>query len=302
MNRMEAQSNQNPVRKLNSQKFKDGDEVTEDTVFIIQDTGVPESNPNTEHYYSSATEDTLDVFQAQAVQTHSPMDPIGPQANIQILESKYSKPINVIAYFDTGAHTSMMNPKVLPAHAWIPHVQYFRAADGFYIIEVLPPGSFKPGSGGAILKPKSRRCEGVCLRDLQTRIVEVVMWLVQCSDIVVYGVGFLDTWRHPGGVLPDGEGSRGHAQQAVRFRAELEDGDDVRHRLRLAVRLVEILRRKMEGLSKGMLFERMEEEYGSMLSTNTSAASSASTSKPIEFPDVSSLPIRQLYKVMNMGT
>ncbi|TXG73285.1 hypothetical protein EZV62_001864 [Acer yangbiense] len=59
---------------------------------------------------------------------------------------------------------------------------------------------------------------------------------------------------------------------------------------------VEILRRKMEGLSKGMLFERMEEEYGSMLSTNTFAASSASSSKPIEFPDVSSLSIRQLYK------
>ncbi|KAK2641157.1 hypothetical protein Ddye_022920 [Dipteronia dyeriana] len=46
---------------------------------------------------------------------------------------------------------------------------------------------------------------------------------------------------------------------------------------------VEILRRKMEGLSKGMLFERTEEECGSMLSTNTSAAS------------VSSLSIRQLY-------
>ncbi|KAK1572353.1 hypothetical protein Q3G72_031338 [Acer saccharum] len=39
-----------------------------------------------------------------------------------------------------------------------------------------------------------------------------------------------DTWRHPGGVLPDGEGSGGRAQQAVRFRAELEDGDDVLHR------------------------------------------------------------------------
>ncbi|TXG65432.1 hypothetical protein EZV62_006707 [Acer yangbiense] len=39
-----------------------------------------------------------------------------------------------------------------------------------------------------------------------------------------------DTWRHPGGVLPDGEGSRGHAQQALHFRAKLEDGDDVLHR------------------------------------------------------------------------
>ncbi|KAK2634807.1 hypothetical protein Ddye_029599 [Dipteronia dyeriana] len=39
-----------------------------------------------------------------------------------------------------------------------------------------------------------------------------------------------DTWLHPGGVLPDGEGSQGRAQQAVRFRAELEDGNDVLHR------------------------------------------------------------------------
>ncbi|XP_043693756.1 myosin-2 [Telopea speciosissima] len=48
---------------------------------------------------------------------------------------------------------------------------------------------------------------------------------------------------------------------------------------------VENLRRKMEGLSKGML-ERMEEEYRSMLSTATSStSSSASTSRRIEFPD-----------------
>ncbi|KAF8396146.1 hypothetical protein HHK36_017759 [Tetracentron sinense] len=59
---------------------------------------------------------------------------------------------------------------------------------------------------------------------------------------------------------------------------------------------VEILRRKMEGLSKGML-ERMEEEYGSMLSTATSSgASSASTSRQIEFPDSSSTIIRQQHQ------
>lgn len=59
---------------------------------------------------------------------------------------------------------------------------------------------------------------------------------------------------------------------------------------------VEILRRKMEGLSKGMLLERMEEEYGSMLST---ATSSASTSKRIEFPEMSSILVWQPYKVYN---
>ncbi|XP_075093496.1 uncharacterized protein LOC107797394 isoform X1 [Nicotiana tabacum] len=46
---------------------------------------------------------------------------------------------------------------------------------------------------------------------------------------------------------------------------------------------VEVLRKKMEGLSKGML-DRMEEEYGAILSTtaNSSVASSASTSKRID--------------------
>ena len=62
---------------------------------------------------------------------------------------------------------------------------------------------------------------------------------------------------------------------------------------------VEILRRKMEGLSNGMLLERMKEEYGSMLSTaNSSAASSASTSQRIEFTDSSSSSTRQSYKVL----
>ncbi|KAF4391140.1 hypothetical protein F8388_009562 [Cannabis sativa] len=53
---------------------------------------------------------------------------------------------------------------------------------------------------------------------------------------------------------------------------------------------VEILRKRMEGLSNGTLLERMKEECGSMLSTaNSSVASSASTSQRIEFTDSSSL-------------
>ncbi|XP_023914230.1 uncharacterized protein LOC112025774 isoform X1 [Quercus suber] len=53
---------------------------------------------------------------------------------------------------------------------------------------------------------------------------------------------------------------------------------------------VDILRRKMEGLSKGILLNRMEEEYRSMLS---SANSSASSSKRIEIHNSSSSSIRQ---------
>ncbi|KAL0419560.1 UNVERIFIED_CONTAM: hypothetical protein Sradi_1369500 [Sesamum radiatum] len=56
----------------------------------------------------------------------------------------------------------------------------------------------------------------------------------------------------------------------------------------------DMLRKKMEALSKGML-ERVDEEYGSILS-NSSVASSASTSKRIECPELSSFPSRQFYQ------
>ncbi|KAL9458717.1 hypothetical protein AB3S75_007563 [Citrus x aurantiifolia] len=64
---------------------------------------------------------------------------------------------------------------------------------------------------------------------------------------------------------------------------------------------MEILRRKMEGLSQGILLERINEEYGPMLlsTANTSASSSASTSKRTEAPDVSSSPKRHPYKAAN---
>jgi hypothetical protein len=61
---------------------------------------------------------------------------------------------------------------------------------------------------------------------------------------------------------------------------------------------MEMLRRKMEGLSNGSLLERMEDEYGSMLSTaSSSATNSASTSKRKEFPDMPSSSTRQPCKV-----
>ncbi|CAI0450120.1 unnamed protein product [Linum tenue] len=60
---------------------------------------------------------------------------------------------------------------------------------------------------------------------------------------------------------------------------------------------IEILRRKMERLSRGTLLERMEDEYGSMLSTaSNSAASSASNSKRIELPKMSMASVRHPYK------
>ncbi|KAL4342033.1 hypothetical protein GQ457_08G001900 [Hibiscus cannabinus] len=60
---------------------------------------------------------------------------------------------------------------------------------------------------------------------------------------------------------------------------------------------VEVLSRKMERLSKEVLFERMEEEHRSMLATtNNSATSSASSSKRINYSDFPLSSTQQSYK------
>ncbi|KAJ8751243.1 hypothetical protein K2173_016424 [Erythroxylum novogranatense] len=60
---------------------------------------------------------------------------------------------------------------------------------------------------------------------------------------------------------------------------------------------MEILRRKMEALAKGTILENMEDEYRSILSSaNSSATSSASTSKRIELPGMSTSSIRSQSK------
>ncbi|KAJ0476734.1 hypothetical protein HanHA300_Chr13g0480611 [Helianthus annuus] len=61
-----------------------------------------------------------------------------------------------------------------------------------------------------------------------------------------------------------------------------EDGVTLTFKSQTKSNDVDMLERKMEGLSKGML-DRMEKEYGSII--NSSVASSASTSKRIDFPD-----------------
>ncbi|XP_057984608.1 uncharacterized protein LOC131169402 [Hevea brasiliensis] len=53
-----------------------------------------------------------------------------PLVPLHVLPSKYKRPINVIGFLDTGAHKSMMNPAILPPEYWVPHTEYFKAADG----------------------------------------------------------------------------------------------------------------------------------------------------------------------------
>ncbi|KAF7831879.1 myosin-10 isoform X3 [Senna tora] len=103
-------------------------------------------------------------------------------------------------------------------------------------------------------------------------------------------VSVLRRWLHKNGGSSDGIYVRGIQQMAEASfstkKCSRNDDDD--HIVSGGKLNVEILRRKMEGLSKGILLQRMEEEYNSMLSTaSISLANSASTTKRLEFQDLS---------------
>ena len=62
------------------------------------------------------------------IQTSYTSQPI--VAQVHILLNTYSRPIPIIALFDTGAVATILYPKILPAELRLPHNQMFRAANG----------------------------------------------------------------------------------------------------------------------------------------------------------------------------
>nr|TKR90937.1 hypothetical protein D5086_0000228410 [Populus alba] len=88
------------------------DEITPDTIAAVAD--------------ESSDDEIYELYQAQP--TIPPSHPL-PLAHVTILTSTYAKPIKAIALFDTGAHRTILNPKVLPPYCWVTHKEYFRAAD-----------------------------------------------------------------------------------------------------------------------------------------------------------------------------
>nr|KYP69085.1 polyprotein [Cajanus cajan] len=56
--------------------------------------------------------------------------PLLPNVEAFILPTKYHVPIKVIAFIDTGASRTMLNPAILPSNLWTTQVNKFIAADG----------------------------------------------------------------------------------------------------------------------------------------------------------------------------
>ncbi|KAK2653676.1 hypothetical protein Ddye_013532 [Dipteronia dyeriana] len=86
--------------------FSEQEDVNQLTSFMVQDSD--DSSTSSEQTGYTDPDSPSEVYQATSNGSS------GTQVKIQILKIKYSKPVPVIAYFDTGAHSSMMNPNVLP--------------------------------------------------------------------------------------------------------------------------------------------------------------------------------------------
>ena len=60
----------------------------------------------------------------------APLTNLTPIAQVHLLLDTYSRPILVIALFDTGAAATILHTRILPQEFWLPHHQIFRAANG----------------------------------------------------------------------------------------------------------------------------------------------------------------------------
>ncbi|KAH9697801.1 hypothetical protein KPL71_023762 [Citrus sinensis] len=90
------------------------------------------SDSDSDSASSTEPEDYSPVFHIRSVppsSTHLSIQPI-PSVKIQILLSKYSRPIPAIAFIDTGAQRSILNPAILLPETWISNENHFRAASG----------------------------------------------------------------------------------------------------------------------------------------------------------------------------
>lgn len=85
------------------------DEPSEDTLFSMD---VYEEHGHDHFQISKAEEKINSIINVQ----------------LNVYPSKWDKPIQVIAFMDTGAASSLMNPTVLPDDQWVPHFKNFNIA------------------------------------------------------------------------------------------------------------------------------------------------------------------------------
>lgn len=113
-----------PLERDLESLYSEQSSADEETIFSLQDSSPDEAS-------SSESEDGryLPVYSFKEIGSSLHTPPL-PCVEVHVLATKFSRLKKVIAYMDTGAHITMMNPNILPAESWVTHAAYFIAVDG----------------------------------------------------------------------------------------------------------------------------------------------------------------------------
>ncbi|KAH9698105.1 hypothetical protein KPL71_023884 [Citrus sinensis] len=97
--------------------FSEQDEPNDETMFALQNSSD-----------DSDSDQSQIIFHQQLLSLDTTI-PI-PSIKLQILPSKFQRPILVIGLIDTGAQHSMLNPHLLPPEYWTDYEEHFKAVNG----------------------------------------------------------------------------------------------------------------------------------------------------------------------------
>ncbi|KAH9744190.1 Endonuclease [Citrus sinensis] len=97
--------------------FSEQDEPNDETVFALQ---------NSSDDFDSDQSQIIFHQQLLSLDTTVPI----PSIKLQILPSKFQRPIPTIGLIDTGAQRSMLNPHLLPPDYWTNYKEHFKAVNG----------------------------------------------------------------------------------------------------------------------------------------------------------------------------
>ncbi|KAH9769474.1 hypothetical protein KPL71_012014 [Citrus sinensis] len=114
---LQATTDYSPEKDELESYFSEQDEPNDETVFALQNSSDDSNN------------DQSQIIFHQQLLSLDTIIPI-PSIKLQILPSKFQRPIPAIGLIDTGAQRSMFNPHLLPPKYWTDYEEHFNAVNG----------------------------------------------------------------------------------------------------------------------------------------------------------------------------
>ncbi|KAH9744253.1 hypothetical protein KPL70_003621 [Citrus sinensis] len=114
---LQATTDYSPERDELEFYFSEQDEPNDETVFPLQNSSD-----------DSDSDQSQVIFHQQLLSLDTTV--LIPSIKLQILPSKFQRPVPAIGLIDTGAQHSMLNPHILPPEYWTEYEEHFKAVNG----------------------------------------------------------------------------------------------------------------------------------------------------------------------------